>query len=117
MASRARSAWAEELGALVESWTGVTLQRMMGSYAIMTRGRMFAFPYRHGAVLKVDPELGARLVARGHGKRFRHMGRRFGDWIWMPGKTGPQRRRLVDALQVAQAHVAVTPPTTRKRKP
>lgn len=88
----------------------------MGSYAIMTDRRMFAFRDRVGIALELDPESGGRLVARAHAEPFLRMGRRFGDWIWMPARTPGEKNRVAAALERPRHHVRTAPPKSPPRR-
>lgn len=98
-------------------WPGVALKRMMGSFAMMSGPRMFAFPYDGGATVKLPMDAARRLVAAGHARPFVMKGRAMGGWFWMPGRTVAEKRRLAKAFRAAIAYVRVAPPPKARRKP
>lgn len=91
------------------SWPGVSVRRMFGADCFLTNGRMFAFAYERGLVLKVPQEHYHEALALPAVIPFTMRGIPFGKWARFPDDDFPAWLRL------AYEGVLAEPPTKRRR--
>jgi hypothetical protein len=100
--------WA--LAARLLAQPGVTRSTMMGFPCLRLDGQFFAScdPRTGNLVIKLDADRAAQLIDSGPAEAFAPNGRRFREWVIIPGsKSGSWRRLLAQAFETAMARRAV----------
>ena len=89
---------------------GVTRSTMMGFPCLRLDGQFFAScdPRTGNLVIKLDADRVAELIDSGRAEAFAPNGRRFREWVTIPGsKRGSWRRLLALAFETATARRSV----------
>jgi TfoX/Sxy family transcriptional regulator of competence genes len=86
---------ADRIRELIAGEKGVTEKKMFGGLAFLVRGNMaIAASGQGGLLVRVDPDETAKLVERGHVRRFEMRGRSMDGWLRVDGEGAHTKRQL-----------------------
>ncbi len=94
------------------SWPEVSPRRMFGADCSLARGRMFAFVWQDGLVLKLPEERYREALALPGVQPFTMRGVPFGRWAQFPEADAS----LLPWLRAAYDHVLAEPPPKRRAR-